>query len=83
MEKQNGVTYRTVDGVLDKKDVSADEAHGFQINGDFGILTNISTNGYVSTMVVFYFLSTLWTLNGSATKALINPNLKNISISCG
>lgn len=59
MEKQSIVTYRTVDGVLDKGDVNAAELHGFQIAGGFGILTNISTNVYVSALLIIYVLSLL------------------------
>jgi hypothetical protein len=59
LEKQNAVMYRTVDGVLDKQDVSANEAHGFQITGSFGILTNVSSNVYISALVVIYLLSSL------------------------
>jgi hypothetical protein len=59
MEKESIVTYRTVDGVLDKKDVDSSENHGFQIAGGFGILTNISTNVYVSALLVIYVLSLL------------------------
>lgn len=59
MEKQSIVTYRTVDGVLDKADVNPSEKHGFQIAGGFGILTNISTNVYVSALLVIYAISLL------------------------
>ncbi len=59
MEKQSIVTYSTVDGVLDKADVNPSEAHGFQIAGGFGILTNISTNVYVSALLVIYAISLL------------------------
>jgi hypothetical protein len=59
MEKQSIVTYSTVDGVLDKADVNPSEEHGFQIAGGFGILTNISTNVYVSALLVIYAISLL------------------------
>lgn len=59
MEKESIVTYRTVDGVLDKADVNPSEEHGFQIAGGFGILTNISTNVYVSALLVIYAISLL------------------------
>ena len=52
-------TYRVVDSVLDKKDVNHLEDHGFLIAGGFGILTNVSSNVYVSALLVIYVISLL------------------------
>ena len=70
--------YRTVDGVLEKPALAADpaERHGFQIAGGFGILTNISSNVYLSALVVLYLLSTLdaaWLGVDSAAERLQKP----------
>ena len=51
--------YRVVDGVMDEKPPNSNEAHGFQIAGGFGILTNISSNVYLSALVVIYVISAL------------------------
>lgn len=51
--------YRVVDGVIDQKPHDAMEEHGFQIAGGFGILTNISSNVYLSALVLIYMLSAL------------------------
>jgi hypothetical protein len=52
-------TYRVVDSVLDKTDVNHLEEHGFLIAGGFGILTNVSSNVYVSALLVIYVISLL------------------------
>jgi hypothetical protein len=53
--------YKTVDGVMQRPAHAANptEIHGFQIAGGFGILTNISSSVYISTLVVIYVLSLL------------------------
>jgi len=51
--------YRVVDSVLDKKDVNDSEEHGFLIAGGFGILTNVSSNVYVSALLIVYVISLL------------------------
>ena len=48
--------YKVVDGVMDQQPTLT-EQHGFQIAGGFGILTNISSNVYLSALVVIYMLS--------------------------
>jgi len=49
--------YKVVDAVMDHP--STAEPRGFQIAGGFGILTNISSNVYLSALIAIYVLSAL------------------------
>jgi len=49
--------YKVVDAVMDHE--SPAETRGFQIAGGFGILTNISSNVYLSALIAIYVLSAL------------------------